>query len=183
MVLILFGSTFEKQMLSNDITILFGEKTDLPEIVGIYNQAIRSGLITGDTEEFKPEDRIDWFNSFQRDSYPIYVAKTDSKVVGYCTLSPYRCGRKALDNVADISYYVDDDFHRRGIGKALIQYAIDDGKRIKKENLLATLIETNTPSICLLEKLNFRQWGYYPKIFHFEGKKYSHLIYGLKIEQ
>jgi len=154
---------------------------DLPFIVEIYNQAIRSRTATGDMDEFKVEDRLEWFKKYDPDTYPLYVAESNKKVVGYCTISPYREGRRAMSEVAEISYYLDYSFHRQGIGTALLEYAISDGRRIGIKHLLAILLDINQPSIKLLEKLRFKQWGHFPDIIQLDGKKCGHFIYGRSI--
>ena len=74
----------------NNLKIRPANLNDLPRIVDIYNQAIRSGTATGTMVEFTVEERVEWFQKFDVDSFPIYVAEQDNKVVGYASLSPYR---------------------------------------------------------------------------------------------
>ena len=142
-----------------------------------------SEYATGDVDEFSVEDRLEWFNTFDNNEYPLYVTEVRNRVVGYCTLSPYRPGRKAMSSVAEISYYLDYSFHRKGIGTTLLKHAISDCNRIGKENLLAILLDINFPSIMLLENNNFKKWGHFPDIINLKGKKSGHLIYGLKINK
>lgn len=123
------GGTIDS-IMSDQPNIRFAHHTDFPTLVDIYNQAIRAGNATGDTEEYQVEDRIKWLEKYDKDSYPIYVAELQNRVVGYCTLSPYRPGRKAMSGVAEVSYYLDYDFHGKGIGSALLQHAIADCPRI-----------------------------------------------------
>ncbi len=167
--------------MQENITIRFAKLSDLPTIVDIYNQAIKSKKATGDTVEFIAEDRVDWFNKYDSGSNPIYIAEFDSNIVAYCTISPYRPGREAMSSVAEMSYYVDYNFHGKGIATVLIKYVIADCKRIGKESLLAILLEINTPSINILEKFGFQKWGHFPDIININGGKCSHLVYGLKI--
>ena len=94
------------------------------------------------------------------------------------SLSPYRKGREALQNTAEISYYIDYKYHGSGHGKSLIQYMIDDCKRININNLFALLLEVNIPSIKVLERFGFERWGYMPNIVDLNGKLCSHVIYG-----
>jgi len=157
--------------------------TDLPAIVAIYNQAIHSKNATGDTQDFRVAERQEWFKKFSANEYPLYVAKVENKLVGYCSISPYRAGRKAMKNVAEISYYVDFSFHRKGAGTALVEHAIADCKRIGKKNLVAILLEMNKPSIRLLEKFGFQKWGHFPDIVEMHGKTSSHVVFGLKVSQ
>ena len=164
-------------------TIHQAKPSDLPAIVAIYNQAINSKTATGDTQEFSVIERQEWFNKFDENSYPLYVVEIENRVVGYCSISPYRKGRGAMASVAEISYYIDYSFHGKGIATALVKHAIADCKRIGKKNLLAILLETNTPSIGLLEKLGFQKWGHFPDIVEMHGEKQAQVIYGLKVLQ
>jgi L-amino acid N-acyltransferase YncA len=169
--------------MKKELIIRFSKIVDLPFIVDIYNQAIGSECATGDMDEFSVDDRIEWFNKFDNNKYPLYVAEIGNRIVGYCTLSPYRQGRKAMSSVAEISYYLDYSFHGKGIGTALLKHVISDCNRIRKKNLLAILLDINSPSIGLLEKFNFKKWGHFPDIINLNGKKCGHLIYGLKINK
>ena len=169
--------------MKKEIIIRFANITDLPIIVDIYNQAIRSRCATGDMEEFGVDERIEWFEKFDNNENPLYIAEIENRVVGYCTLSPYRPGRKAMSSIAEISYYLDYSFHGKGIGTSLLKYVISDCDRIGKKSLLAILLDINSPTIGLLKKFNFKKWGYFPGIIEIDGKKYGHLIYGLKINK
>ena len=153
----------------DDLNIRFGKSIDLAVIVGIYNQAIRTGQSTGDLEEYNVEDRVTWIQKFDKDNYPLYVAEIDNKVVGYCSLSAYRSGRKAMESIAEISYYIDESVHGKGIATKLIEYAIQDCQRIHKKTLLAILLDINTPSVNLLKKLGFKQWGHFPNVVDLNG--------------
>ncbi len=167
--------------MSNSLSIRLSRPGDLPALVTIYNQAIRSGNATGDLDEFTVVQRSPWFEQFDTENYPLYIAEIENKIVGYCSISPYRKGRKAMQYVAEISYYVDYAFHRQGVASSLISYAIKDCKRIEKKHLLAILMDSNIASKTLLEKFHFKQWGLFPNIIEIDDKRRSQVIYGLKI--
>jgi len=156
--------------------------SDLSTIVKIYNQAIDSKSATGDTETFKVEERLGWFEKFDTEKFPIYVAEYAGKVIGYATLSPYRPGRRAMEKIAEISFYLDYTYHGKGLGSAFIEYIILDCERLEKEILLAILLDINTASIGLLEKFNFEKWGHFPEIVNLNGRKCGQLIYGLNLK-
>lgn len=169
--------------MEKEITIRFAKFSDLPFIVAIYNQAIRTKCATGDLEEFSVNDRVTWFEKYDKNEYPLYIAEIANKVVGYCTLSPYRPGRKAMSATAEISYYIDYAVHGSGIGTALLKHVISDCERIGKESLLAILLDINSQSVGILEKFKFEKWGHLPDIINIDGEKCGHLIYGLKIDK
>jgi len=165
-----------------DLKFRFAELNDLPILVSIYNQAIKSKCATGDTVEFEVVDRLNWFQKFDKNTYPLYVATYKNKVVGYCSLSPYRYGRKAMSTIAEISYYLDYTFHKKGIGTALLNYVLQDCKRINIKSLLAFVLDINTSTVKLLEKFKFKKLGHLPNMIHLNDVVCGHLIYGLKIE-
>lgn len=163
------------------IKIRFATKADLPFIVDIYNQAIESRCATGDLTKFSLEERIAWFEKYDNENYPLYIACINNIVVAYCSISAYRPGREAMSSVAEISYYVHYSFHKQGIASSLLEYVIADCKRIGKNNLLAILLDININSLAILAKFNFKKWGHLPGIININGKICGHLIYGLKL--
>ncbi|MEN8119660.1 MAG: N-acetyltransferase family protein [Bacteroidota bacterium] len=154
---------------------------DLVKIVEIYNQAIPSKSSTGDTVLFKPEERIDWFNSHTPDKYPIFVAEIAEKVVGWISISPYRQNRGAFDYTAEISYYIEKKHHRKGIASELLQYAMTQCSALKINTLVAYIMEHNTASIKLMEKFGFERWGVLPNTAIFDGDEFNHTIYGKRV--
>lgn len=167
--------------MGNQWFVRFANKGDLPTIVKIYNQVIRSGTATGDLDEFEMKDRIAWFEKFDEENYPIYVVESKGEIAGYGTLSPYRPGRGAMNSIAEISFFLDEHFQGMGIGSFLVDFIIRDSQRIGKKNLLAILLDLNEKSIGLLKKFGFEQWGYFPDIIELRDQKCGQLIYGLKV--
>ncbi len=153
---------------------------DLPEIVGIYNQAILTRFATADTEVFTVEQRTSWFHLHNADEFPIYVAAEGKQVLGWFAVSPYR-GRPALRRTAEISYYVDYSNQKRGIGSALMEKAIDDAARLNKRIYIAILLEWNTGSIHLLEKFGFERWGFLPDVADFGDRLCGQYYYGRRV--
>jgi len=156
--------------------------TDLEKITEIYNQAIASKKSTSDMQPFTAKQREGWFfehNGNKRT--PIYVYEEDGAVVGYCYLSAYRPGRQALEGIAEVSYYVDFKYHRKGIGIKLLQYSIYEAKKLGYKNLFAIVISSNDGSVVLLKKCGFKLWGVLPDIVYIDNKIYSHFYYGLNL--
>ena len=156
---------------------------DLAQIVAIYNQAVLQGNCTADTEPLDATERQKWFNEHTARKYPIFVitAENDRKIYGWCSLSAYRKGRKALANVAEISYYVDSKQQGKGIGGNLMEHALRIAPKCGLHNLFAILLDTNHVSIALLEKYGFKQWGHLPDIAEFSDRTCGQFIYGRKL--
>ena len=154
---------------------------DLPSLVEIYNQAIRSGSATGDMTELTVDERRDWFERFDVAMFPLFVAESEGRVIGYISLSPYRPGRKAFSDVAEISFFVDYSHHGKGVGRTMMQHMIRMARQTGKRVLLAILLEVNASSIALLRSSGFTKGGHLPYIGNFDGKYMGQLIYGLDL--
>ena len=164
------------------MNIRVAELEDLEAVVEIYNQAIAAGEKTADITPVTLDDRKSWFSSHTPDKYPILVAEEDELVVGYLTISAYRSGRMALRHTAEVSFFIHFDHHRKGIASRLLQYAIDMCPSLQIKTIFAILVESNQNSIGLLEKYGFEKWGHMPRVAEFDGIEFSHLYYGLRIE-
>ncbi|MCJ7688249.1 MAG: N-acetyltransferase family protein [Clostridiaceae bacterium] len=163
------------------MSIRLAEYKDFEALVEIYNQAIVTHSCTADMDIFSVEERICWFVEHESLEYPIYIYEVDNKPVGYLYFSGYRPGRRAMKYTAEISYYIHNDYQRQGIGTKFMEFAIEESKELNFRNLIAILLEWNIPSIRLLEKFEFKEWGCLPGIADFDGEICSHLYYGLKI--
>jgi L-amino acid N-acyltransferase YncA len=166
--------------MQHDIAIQNAETSQLPAIVEIYNQAIKSRFETADLDEFSVDGKRDWFEKHHRDR-SLFVAVVNDTVLGWYSLSPYREGRLALQGVKEVSYYVHKDHQQKGIGTILMEHAIHTAKNVRAEHLLAILLEKNVRSINLLKKFGFTQWGYLPDVANFNGERCAHLYYGLRL--
>ena len=163
------------------MNIRHANKSDRQRIIEIYNQAVETGFSTADTGSATVESRLAWFDGHNEDSYPIYVEEDDGEIRAWCTLSPYRKGRKALRYTAEISYYVDNNFQRLGIATRLIKHALQDCSRLKLKTLFAIILESNLASLGLLEKLGFESWGYLPGVADFNGTECGHTYLGKRV--
>ena len=161
--------------------IRIARQADLVQIAEIYNQAVALKSATADLEPIEPGDRVQWLEEHVPEKYPIYVAEVDEKIVGWCSLSPYRRGRMALRYTAEISYYIHEGYRRKGIGSALVEYAIARCEKLGIKTLFALLLDVNVASVGLLEKFGFTKWGHMPNIADFDGRECGHLIYGLRV--
>jgi phosphinothricin acetyltransferase len=156
--------------------------SDLPNIVEIYNQAVPTHRSTANTIPWTVVSRAPWFNEHKPNKHPIFVAEITGQVVGWCSLSPYRPGRFALRHTAEISYYIDNSYHRQGVGSALVNHALEACPALGIKNLIAVLIDQNNASQKLLEKLDFKQWGYLPKVLDFDGQEFGEYYYGKRVK-
>jgi phosphinothricin acetyltransferase len=165
----------------NTIVIRRAERSDLIRITEILNQAIRSGKANAYTNEFQANQRKSWLEDHSFDPYRVFVADIQRYSAGYLAISPYREGRQAFRHTAEVSYYVDFDYHRMGIASALMAEAFKHCLDTGINTLLAFLYAQNELSIHFLKKQGFEQWGFFPKAAKAKGQLYDQVIYGLKL--
>ena len=153
-------------------------RSDLPAIVGIYNEAVADRFATADLDPITEEGHAEWFESHDARSHPIYVAEAGRAVVGWSSLTAYRGGRAAVRRTAEISYYVARAARRQGIGRALVEHALREAPGLGIHVLFGIILERNVGSIRLMERCGFVPWGRLPGVAEIEGELVAHVYYG-----
>jgi L-amino acid N-acyltransferase YncA len=141
---------------------------DLPRIVDIYNTAIPSRESTCDMEPITVKSRMEWFNKHSGSRRPIWVAvdedTPDKMVVGYLSLSYFMNEREGYYITADMGLYLAPDYRGKGVGKFLLDKAIQLAPALGIETFATTIFASNTSSIRLFEKAGFERWGFMPRV-------------------
>jgi phosphinothricin acetyltransferase len=164
-----------------DLHIRDATEADLPAIVDIYNQSIPAGWSTADTTPITVADRVEWFRKFDPAKRPIWVAEIDSVVVATAYLSSFYGGRPAYDATAEISVYIATAHHRRGIGRRIKQWAIEQCPRLGVTTLLSMHFDHNAATRRINESLGFQQMGHLTEIAMLDGQKRGLIISALRI--
>jgi phosphinothricin acetyltransferase len=155
--------------------------SDLDQITEIFNEAIKWGSATAFREPFTPDSRTEWFLEHQTGIYKIFVSEDQGKITGYLSIGPYRKGREAFRHTAEVSYFVDFQFHRKGVATRLMEVALQHCQKNEIHNLIAFLMAHNQPSVIFMKKFGFDLWGLLPKTLTIDGKEYDHAIYGKRL--
>lgn len=165
-----------------DYQIRLAAPDDLPALTSIYDQAVRTGRSTGDLETPDEEHQRRWLHAHHADRDPVYVASCAGRVVGYNALSLYRGGRGAFRRTRETSYYVDSDWHRRGVASRLMEHVLAECRRLQLRSLITFVLAHNEASLAFLHKQGFRLWGSLPDIAEIGGCRYDHLILGRRVQ-
>jgi L-amino acid N-acyltransferase YncA len=89
-------------------------ETDWPQVKQIY----QLGIVTGDATYETQTPEIEALKA-KFLAEPQLVAEENSKVVGWAFLSAVS-SRCVYGGVAETSVYIDPEYHRRGVGRALL---------------------------------------------------------------
>ena len=138
--------------------------------------------MTADLVPMSPKARREWFEVHKKNWYPLNVLEYNRVVTGWITISPHRPGRGATLDTGEISYFVDFNYHQMGFGSAMVRYALNEARELGFRVIFAIIIEGNQPSIRLLEKFGFENWGCLPQAVRSGDEIRSHIYLGKVLE-
>ena len=141
--------------------------SDAAAIAAIYNHAVERTTASFDTEPKSAEDRAGWLSG-RAERHPVIVSEDAGEVVGWGALSPYS-ERPAYDATAEISIYVAEGRHRRGIGRTLSRELLAMAPSLGLHVILARICTENEASIEMVRSLGFRDAG----TMHEVGRKFG----------
>jgi L-amino acid N-acyltransferase YncA len=156
--------------MKSTVQIRRARRTDLEAIREIYNEAILTTTATFDTEPKSNAERLSWFHSHD-ERHPILVAVVNRKVVGWASLTEWS-DRRAYDDTAETSFYVDSEFRGQGIGRKLKEAIIKEARRLRFHTLIARVAEGSDESIHLNESTGFVLVGTLKQV----GRKFGRLL-------
>lgn len=91
-------------------------------------------------------------------NFPVIVAELDGQVAGFGMYGEFRF-REAYKFTVEHSVYVNQNFHGKGIGKALLQELIALAKKQKLHTMIAVIDAENQGSVAFHEQFGFKTVG------------------------
>jgi phosphinothricin acetyltransferase len=132
---------------------------DLPAVLAIYNDVIRTSTAIYREEPATLEERQAWNETRKKNGYPLLVARTDdAAVAGFATFGDFRAWPGYRFTV-EHSVHVADGLRGRGTGTALMRVLLERGAILGKHVMVAGVDADNTGSIRMHERLGFEQTG------------------------
>ena len=134
-------------------------EAQLPEILEIYNEAIRN---TTSVYEYVPRNMQvmeEWYASKVKGNYPLIgLFDAQGALLGFGTYGPFRV-RPAYKYTIEHSVYVREDMRGKGFGKILLNEIIASAVKEGYHTIVAGIDADNKVSIILHEKLGFEFAG------------------------
>ncbi len=155
---------------------------DLATIVDIYNQSIPGGWSTADTKPVTVADRIEWFRKFDPKRRPIWVAEIANEIVAWTSLVSFYGGRPAYDATAEISIYISNAHQKKGIGRFLKEFVIEQCPSLGITTLLSMYFDHNHATRQINESLGFEVLGHLTDIAIVDGQSRGLVIAGKRIQ-
>jgi L-amino acid N-acyltransferase len=137
------------------VSIRPATEADLPAINDIYNHYVLTCTCTYQ-EQLEPlEGRKKWFEHHD-EKHPVIVAEADGRVIGWGSLSKFH-QRSAYRFTVENSIYIHHQFHRRGVGAALLQELIKIARANGFHAIIAGIDGEQTASMALHTKFGFEK--------------------------
>jgi phosphinothricin acetyltransferase len=166
-----------------DVVIEDAKLADLADIVNIYNSTIAGRMVTADLEPVTADDRMNWFLEHSPQHRPIWVAREreNGDVLAWLSFQSFY-GRPAYRATAEISVYIAEQHRGRGLGSLLVSKAIEACPSLGLTALVGFVFGHNKPSLALLSRFGFSQWGLLPGVAELDGVRRDLAIMGLRLE-
>lgn len=152
--------------MAGPLKIRLATPTDVPAINDIYNHYVLHSTATYQLEPTSVQERMTWFEQHNAD-HPITVAESSTSttppggkplILGWGSLAPYR-PRKAYRFTVENSVYIHPDYHRQGIGRAIMVDLIARARASGFHAMIAAISADQLPSVKLHEALGFKPAG------------------------
>ena len=151
-------------------TIRRAEPRDLESITAIYNDAILKTVATFDTKPKTADEQVAWFEK-HGPRHPILVAESGGTIAGWVSLSEWS-DRRAYSDTAEVSLYVAEERRGKGIGRKLLEAALDEGREVGLHTIVSRIAGGNEASVRLHESFGFQRIGIMKEV----GRKFGKLI-------
>jgi len=92
----------------------------------------------------------------------------NNQIIGSCDINQGHSHRNK--HIGKLGIMVDKDFRREGIGRFLLEFIIEQAKKMKLNIVSLTVFSDNEPAISLYKKQGFKEWGRLPKGLYRKGK-------------
>jgi L-amino acid N-acyltransferase YncA len=143
-------------------------REDLPEILEIYNEVIRTSTAVYTEIELTAERGAAWFDAKRVGGFPLVVVKDASGVTGFGTFGEFRAP-SCYQHSVEHSVHVRADRRGMGIGRQLVIELMNRATVMRKHVMVAGIDADNAASIKLHESLGFKNVGH----FHEVGFKFG----------
>jgi L-amino acid N-acyltransferase YncA len=150
-------------------------REDLPAILEIYNEAVLNTTASYDYEPRTLEHRTAWYEEHVKAEYPIFVAASADRVVGWAALNPFHA-RMGYRFTTENSVYVAADQRGKGIGRLLMPALIDGARQRGLHAIIAAIDAQNEASIRLHARFEFEKVAYLRQV-GFKFNRWLDLVY------
>jgi len=146
------------------------EKKHLKAALEIYNYYVLNSTATFSIEPIN-EQEMEYLAFTGLLRFPSFVLLEEDRVVGYSLLNRYK-PREAYDRTAEVTIYIDKDFHGKGYGKEALKQLESVARMHNFRALLAVICAENTTSIQLFKAFDYFECANFKQV----GEKFGRVL-------
>ena len=143
---------------------------DLPTILSIYNEVIRTSTAVYAETPCSLAERRSWWEQRVAQAYPVLVAIDDSGVCGFASFGDFRSAWAGYRYSVEHSVHVRGDRRGVGIGTLLVSDLVRRAAALDKHVMIAAIDAANAASIRFHARLGFQSVGTFHEVGHKFGR-------------
>lgn len=145
------------------ISIRNASEDDLPAILAIVNDVIRTTTAVYDYEPHTLEMRQQWFHAKVAADWSVFVADDNGAVAGFSSIGPFRQW-PAYKYSVENSIYVAADRRGHGVGKLLLSAVVDAARAKDMHTVIAGVDADNEASRRLHRSFGFEEVAHFKQV-------------------
>lgn len=138
------------------------EKTDLTQVVDIYNYYVENTTATFHLEKVS-EYEMEATLSLNHPIYKSFVILANNQICGFCYIGQFR-KKEAYDISAEITLYIKHDYTGKKIGIEVLEFMEKVAKEMGIKNLIGVITSENSSSLKLFERCGYFKCGHLKNI-------------------
>jgi L-amino acid N-acyltransferase YncA len=142
-------------------------KSDVPAILGIYNDVVTNTTAIYDERPSTLEERQAWFEARSK-NFPVLVGELNGEVVGFSTFGEWR-SRWGYRFTVEHSVHVRADCRGKGFGRQLIEVLFPRAAAMNVHMMMAHIDSAAAASLRLHQKLGFEKVGTFREVGKMRG--------------
>ena len=150
-------------MLIRDATL-----DDMPGLLAIYNEVIRSSTAVYLYDPVTLDSRIEWLNGRRAQGFPVLVAVDGDRVLGFASFGDWRPSAGYLHTV-EHTVHVAADQRGKGVGRALMLPLFERARAMNKHVMIGGIDAENAASIAFHQRLGFEKVSHFREV----GRKFG----------
>jgi L-amino acid N-acyltransferase YncA len=147
------------------ISIRDARAADTAVICAIYNDAVAHTTAVFDDVPRTLEAQQAWLVAKAEQGWPVLVAETDGRVVGYASFGSFRAW-PAYRHTVENSIYVAPDCRGQGVGTHLLGPLLDRARDRRLHAVIAAITADNLASLRLHARFGYKEVGRFPEVGH-----------------
>jgi phosphinothricin acetyltransferase len=102
-------------------------------------------------------------------------------VIAWLSFSDFY-GRPAYSRTTEVSIYLDEKARGKGLGRKLLQAALDKAPALEVDTVLGFIFGHNEASLRLFRGFGFEVWGSLPRVAVLDGVERDLVILGRRLD-